>query len=365
MAGGASQDEGESKIHDPTPRRLQQAREKGEIARSADLTAAVGYLGILLAGVLAGGLSVETLGRLGAELIGGADRIAPLLFSGHGAAIPGAMLRDSALGLLPFFAIPAVLVVFGLFAQQGLVFTPDKLLPKLSRISLLQNAKQKFGISGLVEFAKSFVKLVAYSVALGVFLAVVLEELVLSAALEPRQVARLLGTLSVEFMAIVVVIAFVIGAIDMIWQVADHKRRNRMSHKELRDETKETEGDPYLKDRRRQKGIEIAQNSMMADVPDATVVIVNPTHYAVALKWSLASAGAPVCVAKGVDAVALRIRDAAEEADVPIHSDPPTARALFASVDIGEEIGRDHFVQVAAAVRFAEAVRDRKRRSVL
>jgi len=365
MAGGGDPDEGESKIHDPTPRRLEQAREKGEIARSADLTAAVGYLGVLLAGVLAGGLAVDAVGGLGTALIGRADLLAPLLFSGHGAALPGAILWQSTLGLLPFFAVPAALVVMGLFAQRGLLFTPEKLAPKLSRISLIQNAKQKFGISGLVEFAKSFVKLVAYSVALGVFLAVVLEELVVSAALEPRQVSRLMGELTVEFMAIVVAIAFVIGAIDMIWQVADHTRRNRMSHKELRDEMKETEGDPYLKDRRRQKGMQIAQNSMLADVPRAAVVIVNPTHYAVALEWSFASAGAPVCVAKGVDAVALRIRAAAEEAGVPIHSDPPTARALHASVEIGEEIGRDHFAQVAAAVRFAEAVRAAKRRSVL
>lgn len=365
MAGSQGDEDGESKTHDPTPRKLEQARKKGDIPRSADLTAAVGYLGMLLAGLLAGGLAVQGIGSAGMTLLGQSHALAPMLFSGHGGGVPGAIFRESLAALLPLFSIPFILVILGLLAQRGLVFAPDKLVPKLSRISLLQNAKQKFGLSGLVEFAKSFVKLIAYSAALGVYLFYGLERLVASAALEPQQVSLLIGRLSLEFMAIVVVIAFVIGAIDMVWQFADHKRRNRMSHKELRDESKETEGDPYLKDRRRQKGYEIAQNKMLADVPNASVVIVNPTHYAVALQWSSASAGAPVCVAKGVDTVARRIREAAQDAGVPIHSDPPTARALHATVEVGDEIGRDHYLQVAAAIRFAETVRARAAKSVL
>lgn len=365
MAGGQGDDEGESKIHDPTPRKLEQAREKGDIPRSADLTAAIGYLGMLLAGLLVGGVAVQGIGAAGVTLIGQADALAPTLFSGHGGGLPGAILSQSLSVLLPFFAVPFLLVVLGLLAQRDLVFTPDKLIPKLSRVSLIQNAKQKFGLTGLVEFAKSFVKLLAYSAALGVYLMSDLERLVASAALDPQQVALLTGRLALEFLGIVVVIAFAIGAIDAIWQYADHRRRNRMSHKELRDETKETEGDPYLKDRRRQKGYEIAQNKMLADVPKASVIIVNPTHYAVALEWSAASAGAPVCMAKGVDSVALRIREIAQDARIPIHSDPPTARALHATVDVGEEIGRDHYVQVAAAIRFAERVRQRQARSPL
>ncbi|MEM0937194.1 MAG: flagellar type III secretion system protein FlhB [Pseudomonadota bacterium] len=365
MAEGQSQDESESKIHEPTPRRLEQARQKGDIPRSADLTAAIGYLGVLLAGVVAGGVVVEGIGAASATLIGEAHTLAPMLFSGHAGGLPGALLRQTTLATLPLFAVPFVLVVLGLLAQRALLFTPDKLMPKLSRISLIQNAKQKFGLSGLVEFAKSFVKLIAYSAALGVYLAFELEGLVLSSMLEPRQASLLIGRLALEFMAIIVVISFVIGAVDFIWQVADHRRRNRMSHKELRDETKETEGDPYLKERRRQKSWEIAQNPMIADVANATVVITNPTHYAIALQWTRASAGAPLCLAKGVDAVALRIREAADLADIPIHEDAPTARALYATVEIGEEIGRDHFLQVAAAIRFAENVQAKAQRSVL
>ena len=130
-----------------------------------------------------------------------------------------------------------------------------------------------------------------------------------------------------------------------------------MSRKELTDEAKNSDGDPAMKQQRRQKGIAIAMNQMMADVPDADVIIVNPTHYAVALKWDRMRGGAPECVAKGVDLVAAQIREVAQENGVPIHSDPPTARALFATVEIGDQIMRDHYKAVAAAIRFADRVR--------
>jgi flagellar biosynthetic protein FlhB len=135
-----------------------------------------------------------------------------------------------------------------------------------------------------------------------------------------------------------------------------------MSRKELMDETKDSEGDPVMKQQRRQRAYDIATNRMMADVPKADVVIVNPRHYAVALRWDRTAGGAPVCVAKGVDEVALRIRTVAMEAGVPIRQDPPTARALHASVEIGAEIRPEHYRPVAAAIRFAEAVRKRARR---
>jgi flagellar biosynthetic protein FlhB len=361
----AQEDTGESKVHDPTPRRLEELRRKGDLPRSADLATAVGYGAILLALLAAGQGLVDRLGGLGVVLIGQADALAPLFFAGHGAAPSGALLVATVRAMLPLVAVPVVMVTLALLAQRGLVFTPSKLAPKLSRISLVQNAKQKFGLSGLVEFFKSFAKLLIFSSALGLYIAASLERIVLAVVIEPRQAVVLLGRLALEFLALVVAIALLVGALDLLWQIVEHRRRNRMSHKDLRDETKNSEGDPYLKERRRQKGMAIAQNSMIARVPEASVVIVNPTHYAVALEWRPTSLGAPVCVAKGVDAVAHRIREAAEAARIPVRRDAVTARALHASVEIGEEIGVEHYAQVAAAIRFAEDVRARARRSVL
>ena len=135
-----------------------------------------------------------------------------------------------------------------------------------------------------------------------------------------------------------------------------------MTHKELRDEQKQAEGDPYMKQERQARGRSIATNRMLDSVPDADVVIVNPTHYAVALQWDRSRPEAPRCVAKGVDQIAWRIRERAEEAGVPIHADAPTARALHAAVDLGEEIAPEHYAPVAAAIRFAEAMRQKARK---
>lgn len=179
---------------------------------------------------------------------------------------------------------------------------------------------------------------------------------------DPKIVGALMTRVIIDFMFVVLLIALGVGAVDYLWQHHDHLRKNRMSHKEIRDEHKQQEGDPYLKQERRQRGAQIAAEQMMADVPDADVVIVNPTHYAVALKWSRAPGSAPVCVAKGVDHIAQTIRERAMESGVPIHRDPPTARAIHASTDIGQEIDPAQYRSVAAAIRFAEMMR-RKARS--
>lgn len=219
----------------------------------------------------------------------------------------------------------------------------------------------KFGRAGLFEFAKSSAKLTIYSVILGVFLVfqstAILGTLYYSPAIATAELLRL----SLLLMSVVLVVALVLGGIDLVWQRAEHVRKNRMSRKEITDEVKESEGDPTMKQQRRQRGVTLAMNQMLADVPKADVVIVNPTHYAVALKWDRLTGRAPVCVAKGVDLVAGRIRDCAREAGVPVHSDPPTARALHAAIEVGEEIQTEHYKAVAAAIRFAEQIRRKAR----
>jgi flagellar biosynthetic protein FlhB len=205
------------------------------------------------------------------------------------------------------------------------------------------------------------VKLCVISAVLAIFLSREAEAILGLMHLSPGMITAELSRLLTGFLMVVLAVSLSIAAIDYVWQYFEHIRKNRMSHKELRDEAKESEGDPHLKGERRRRGMDIATNRMLADVPKADVVIVNPTHYAVALKWSRKKGAAPTCVAKGVDEVAARIREAAAEAGVPVHRDPPTARALHATVEIGREIGADHYKAVAAAIRFAERMRARAR----
>lgn len=352
-------DDDSDKSFEPTPQKLQKARDKGEIAKSTDLSVVAAYVGLMVALFAAGPYLTIQLGQVFVVLLDQPEEIARLVIDGPAAGPVGGVLGSTLPPLAILLATPAVAVLLSLLAQRALVFTPSKLKPKLSRISVLSNAKNKFGRGGLFEFAKSFVKLLIYGIILTLFLKWNLDEILSASAAPAQSSIVLLSNLLIGFLFIVIAIALAIGVIDYLWQQAEHIRKNRMSRKEIQDETKDAEGDPHVKQQRRQRAQEIASHQMMADVPKADVVIVNPTHYAVALQWSRAMGSAPVCVAKGVDEVAAAIREKAAEAGVPLHSDPPTARALHATVEIGSEIAEEHYRPVAAAIRFAEAMRKR------
>jgi flagellar biosynthetic protein FlhB len=357
----ADKDDDSEKTHDPTQHKLDEARKKGDIARSADLTTAAAYGGFLLAGLTVGTQSIQQFSSTLMVLLDQPNKLADLIFKGGAATPVGGLMGAVAFSLMAWFLIPAVMALLAVLAQQSFVVAPDKLIPKASRINPLENAKNKYGPSGLFEFAKSFVKLLVYSIVLGVFLTYRLSDMAGALHGDPRIVGALMLQMIVEFMFVVLLVALAIGAVDFIWQKFDHLRKNRMSFQEIKDEHKQQEGDPHMKQQRRQRGAQIASEQMMKDVPGADVIIVNPTHYAVALKWSRLPGAAPVCVAKGVDHVAHAIRDLAFEHGVPVRHDPPTARALYATTGIGDEIDPAHYRAVAAAIRFSEAMRRRAR----
>ncbi len=355
-------DESDDKPFEATQKKLEDARKKGEIPRSQDLTTAAAYGGFLLLGASFGGALLFRLGEYLSGLLSRAPEIAADLFSGGLRAQTGAMALPTVIVVSPWFAVPAVLAAVAIAAQRSFVFTPSRLKPKLGRISIIANARNKFGRQGLFEFVKSLVKLLILSVTLGLFLIGRTDEIMVMPGLDAPGVVLGIGALALDFLRLVFIVALIIGAIDVLWQRAEHFRKNRMSRKEMMDELKQTEGDPHIKQQRRQKGQQIALNRMLADVPGADVVVVNPTHYAVALKWSRAPGTAPVCVAKGVDEIAARIRELAEENGVPIHRDPPTARSLHALVRVGEEVLPEHYSAVAAAIRFADEMSRRAAR---
>lgn len=356
----AASDEAEKEF-DPTPRRLDQARAEGDVPRSADLTAAAAQAGLLLALLTAGGWSVRTAGTALLPWIGESPLLAQRLFQPGGAAPAGRLLAGLALPLLPVLLLPALAALAAIAAQQGFAVSGTKLLPKLDRINPIANAKNKFGLNGLFDFGKSAVKLTVVGACLIAFLLARLPELIASAAVPwPAGLGLMTATLA-DFLMLAVAIAVTIGGIDLLWQRFSHRRKLRMSRQDLREELKQSEGDPHLRQERRQRGFDIAGNRMLQDVAKADVVIVNPTHFAVALRWDRAPGRAPVCVAKGMDQMAARIRERAAAAGVPIHRDPAAARALYATTRLGAEIAPDHYRAVAAAIRFAEAIRRRAR----
>lgn len=353
-----SEDSAAEKEHEPTQHKLDEARKRGELVKSQDVSVAAAYLGFLIVAV---GLGSATLMSLGGKLmimIDQAEHLGAEALGGGSAAL-SALLIHSLISAAPWLLGPAFMILLGLIAQRAIVIAPEKLMPKLNRIDPFSNAKQKFGRSGLFEFAKSTLKMLVFAGLLGVFLTRRLPQIVTSVQSEAPTILQQLAYLVRDFVVLVLIISAVFAAIDYFWQRYEFLRRNRMTRQELMDEMKHSEGDPHIKGQRRQRAVEIATNKMLIDVETADVVIVNPTHFAVALKWSRGSGRAPVLVAKGVDTIAARIRERASEHGVPIKSDPPTARAIYATVEIGSEIQRDHYRAVAAAIRYAEMIRQK------
>ncbi|WP_096787088.1 flagellar type III secretion system protein FlhB [Rhodobacter sp. CZR27] len=355
-----SESDHEEKPHEPSQRRLDEARRKGEIPKSQDLATASAYAGFLLAGLWLGSRTMTELGTVGAILLGQADGLSRQ-FLGAGTAPTGDFLLSVLIPVGPILLLPAAAAIGAMAVQRSIVVAPEKLQPKLERISPLAGWRNRFGRNGLFEFAKSFVKLLAVGLLFGVCVVQRSEEILGLLRMEPRIATAVMLDLLLDFLLLVVLLSAAIGAGDYLWQRAEHLRRHRMSRQELADEMKDSEGDPHVKAQRRRQAIDVATNRMLQDVSKADVIVVNPTHYAVALQWKRGSRRAPVCLAKGVDEVAARIRERAAEAGVPIHRDPPTARALHASVRIGEEIRPEHYRAVAAAIRFAETIRRKAR----
>ncbi len=355
----SGEDDGD-KTFDPSQRKLDETRKRGEIARAPDVNAAAAYAGLLLAAVLAGSYALSQLGAVGQSVLDQAGPLSGAIAEGGRAGL-GPVFQAVGLAILPFFALPFVAVALALLAQRAVIFAPEKLAPRLSRLSPIAAAKQKFGLEGLFEFTKSAVKMLAVGLLLALHLSWRADEIAGSLYLSAPAAIVLMLKLMVEFLSLILLLATLIGLADYFWQRFQHLKRNRMSRQEMTDEHKDSEGDPHAKAARRQKGQEIALNRMLQDVAKADVVIVNPTHYAVALRWKRSDRNAPVCVAKGVDEIAARIREKAAIAGVPLHSDPPTARAIYAAVDIGDPIRPEHYKPVAAAIRFAEALKKRRK----
>lgn len=354
-----SEEDASDKQYEASEQKLRRAREQGDIPRSTELPSALAYLGLWLAMAFAGAWAVPSWITMAARAIGSEPWP-----DGRGRSVMDlarALTGQAGLAVLAFVAIIAVPVLLGLITQRSIVFTPKKLALDINRINPIKNAGQKFGKSGLVAFAISLAKVSLVGAGGWMLYASLLNWMMTAEAMADLQWISGLGVIMQRSILMALAIGIAFAGIDMLWKRLEYLRRQRMTRKEMQDEYKESEGDPHLKQARRQKGIDMVLNSMLADVEKADVVIVNPTHYAVALEWKRGSGRAPVCLAKGVDDVARRIREKAAEHQVPIWSDPPCARALHATVEVGQEIQSEHFGPVAAAIRFAEAMRKKAR----
>lgn len=352
-----NQNEGQEKSFDASEQKIQRSREKGDTAKSDEVSTVLLYAGLAIAILMFGAhIMRAAMAGLAGMLTHPEDLGKALLLDRNG---DGFFSLISALGwgLAPLFLIPILAVALALIAQRAVVFAPDKIKPKLSKISLIKNAKQKYGMDGMVEFLKRLAKLSFVTVLAMVFFMKEFLTLPLLSQTSPQMLMPEIRDVTLELLLYMTIAAGVIAAIDLPYKRYSFFNKLKMTLQEVRDEMKENEGDPHLKRERRSRAEAMAKSTMLADVAGADVVIVNPTHYAVALVWDRLGGGVPTCVAKGVDEMAMRIREQADLYNVAIHSDPPCARSLYATIEIGEGILPEHYAAVAAAIHFADSVK--------
>jgi flagellar biosynthetic protein FlhB len=341
----------ESKTEEATPRKLEDARKKGDVAKSMDVGSAASLLGAAAVLLGAGGYFATSM----------AEQLLPFIASPHamiGGLEAGAGVEIGAQALwaiTPFLGAVMLATIIGgaggNLAQSGLLFTSEKMKPQWERVSPMAGFKRIFGPDGLVQFVKTFLKLLAVGAICWFVLKPHVRELENLAAMSPAAILPFARDLAIALMSSALVfLSFTAGA-DYLWQRFRFAERMKMTKEELKEDYKQSEGDPHVKAKLKQIRAQRSRQRMMQNVPTATVIVTNPTHYSVALRYEKGDA-APVCVAKGVDALALRIREVAREHSVPIVENVPLARALYAAVDVDETIPREHFEAAAKVIGF-------------
>lgn len=345
-----SEPDKDQKTHDPTQKRLDDARKKGEVLQSPEVRHAAMMVG---AAIVIGWTGVSALRDIGSQL-------AFLWGNAEDFHLTNESARDLTTGLLVQFG-KSLAPVFGVLFLSALAigvlqgpftFSTTRLTPKWSKISPVSGMKRIFGPRALIEFVKTLAKFCAIAILIAIILRPNLAGIDQLVGYEVGAIGAAAGRFAFEAIRAVAIMVVMLALIDFLYQRRSFLKRMRMSLQQIKDEHKQSDGDPLIKSRIRQIQMQRSRSRMMAAVPEASVVITNPTHYAIALKYDHGEMAAPVVVAKGVDAVAFRIREAAYEAKVPVVEAPPLARALYAAVDLDHPVPVEHYAAVAEIIGY-------------
>ncbi len=345
------------KTEEPTQRRIDQAREKGQVARSQEIN----HWFIILAVTLLVTIFAAPMMR---DIY---QTMRRFVEAPHAIRLDGVHLRDilmetaAQIGLalmVPFILVILAALIAGLI-QNGLIISAEPVIPKLEKISLVKGLKRMFSMKSLVDFLKGIAKILIVAAVVTILLWPQIGVIPNIVGMSLIQFSDLLQGLAARILIGVLSVMTLIAALDFVFQKQQHLKQLRMSKQEMKEEFKQAEGDPMVKGRLRQIRMERARKRMMAAVPEADVVITNPTHYAVALKYDMEVMGAPRLVAKGADSVAMKIRELADEHEIPIVENPPLTRALYQAVELDEEIPVEHYKAVAEVIGYVMRLKGR------
>ena len=345
-----AEEDDSQKTEDPSERKLTRAKGKGQTAQSQEIKSWTILLGgtgalIMIAPTMATNIRLT---------------VTPFVESPHAVPLDPRHLQhifagvagDIGLILAPLLILLFVLAILANVGQFGLIFAPEKLKFDLSKVSLIKGVKRLVSWRALMEFLKGILKLLAVGVVSFSMAIPFLADIQLIPQIPLANSLDRIHLIAILLMVGTVTVMTLIAALDFVFQKYSFKKKMMMSKQEVKDEHKQSEGDPQIKARIRRVRMERAQQRMMAMVPDADVVVTNPSHYSVALEYKMDEMPAPKVVAKGLDHLAMRIREVAKAHDVPLVENPPLARALYAAVDLNEEIPPEHFKAVAEVIGF-------------
>ncbi len=346
----AENEDGHDKSEDPTDKKKSESRKKGQIARSKELTTLFMLLASIIGIMYFSGDMIEVITKI---MKNNFSIERNTLFESEQLFIHfKGELAAMIYALLPLFIIMLSTAIFSGALLGGFNFSAESITPTLSKLNPIKGLKKIFGTNGVIELIKSILKIMLMGGVAVFFLWQAKNEIYgLSEEPFPGAFIHAMELISWQFL-LVSLAMIVVALIDVPYQVWSNTRQLKMTKQEVKDESKNTDGNPEIKGRIRQKQQEIAQQRMMADVPKADVIITNPTHYAVALQYDTEGSGAPVMLAKGVDLVALQIRNVAQASDVAIMEIPPLSRAIYHSVEIGQEIPAGLYVAVAQVLAY-------------
>lgn len=354
----AEEGDDEDKTEEPSQKRLDEALERGDVVKSIEVSTLFG-LGAITA--LVAWMSTNIGTGLLAPLSSVFDHAAEVSMDQAGlTAIYIQMAKTLAVVLIVPLAVFMLAGIAGNMIQHRIVWSMDPLIPKFSKVSPMEGFKRLFSLDSLVNLVKGIAKICVVGGAMWIAISPELPKLNGIVSTSPLGVLAVTQKLALKLMMAVMIVMAVIAAADYLYQRQRWLKRHRMSRHDMKEEFKQQEGNPEIKQKLRQLRMARSRKRMMAAVPSATVVVTNPTHFAVALKYDNGMR-APKCVAKGVDQIALKIREVATGASVPIIENPPLARALHAAVEIDEDIPEEHYKAVAEVVGYVMKLKRRRR----
>ena len=350
-----------SKTEEPTGKRLSDAERKGQISKSQEVNHWFMILGAtMVLALFATSMANEI--RTALTTFIAQPHLVPMDFN-HLLHVAQRVAGTMLLILGPVFALLIFLALAANVVQHLPIFTTEKMKPKISKISPIQGAKRLFALRQIVEFLKGLVKISIIAVVVAAFIWPDRHFLPQLIAVETIEIFKILKREALIMLAVTLAVMLVVAIADVFYQMFEHKKGLRMTKQEVKDEHKQIDGDPQVKARIKSVRLQRARQRMMAAVPDADVVVTNPNHFAVALEYKPETMSVPVVVAKGVDTVALRIRNIAEENYIPVVENPPVARALFATCDLGDEVPIEHYKAVAEIISYVMQLKQRWRPS--